>query len=248
MKHLLLDLGNTRYKWMLRSALPTGEIGSAVYARTLAADALVLHLTRHMSFDRLLVSSVRDATFNKSLAAACREAGVAAAEFISVPEPSPIPLAYHDVSGFGVDRYLNLIGAMQRYRPPFIVVSAGTAVTFDAVDESARHIGGCIYPGRALQYASLAKGAARIDAQQMGGVSSLFADSTQAGVNGGVEQGFVSAIEGILAAMQPELGDQATVLLTGGDADWLFSRLAPSILVDSTLLFEGINQASCRDQ
>lgn len=237
----LLDLGNTRYKWMMQSELPDGEISKAVYAETMAAEMVLRDILEQGDFQRLIVASVRGSAFNHALSDACREASVAAPEFISVGEQPLIPLAYKDVSRFGVDRYLDLVGATQRYQPPFIVVDAGTAVTFDAVNKAGAHIGGCIHPGRALLARSLIEGADKIFNEDEKG-STLFADSTEAGINGGVEHGFVSAVAGILSAMQSELDVRVTVILTGGDADWLLPSLGASIKKDSTILFEGIQQ------
>jgi type III pantothenate kinase len=244
----LLDLGNTRYKWMMQSELPDGEINKAVYAETMAAERVLRDVLEQSDFQRLIVASVRDSAFNREFSDACRDAGVSTPEFISIGEYPLIPLAYQNVSRFGIDRYLDLVGATQRYQPPFIVVDAGTVVTFDAVDKTGAHIGGCIHPGRRLLSTSLIQGTDRIVVEHQKG-STLFAGSTEAGINGGVEQGFVSAVDGILAAMQSEFDDRARVILTGGDADWLLPLLGASIIKDSTILFEGIQQvgnSTCR--
>ncbi len=237
----LLDLGNTRYKWMMQSGLPDGQVRKAVYAETMAADAMLHDVLEQGRFRRLMVSSVRSSVFNNALFDACRKANVAAPEFARIAGSPLIPLAYQDVSRYGVDRYLDLVGAMQRYQPPFIVVDAGTVVTFDAVDKTGAHIGGCIHPGRKLLITSLTQGADKIFFEQQEG-STLFAKSTEAGVNGGVEQGFVAAVDGILAAMQTEFDEQTAVILTGGDADWLHTRLSGSVVIDPTIIFEGIQK------
>jgi type III pantothenate kinase len=240
-----LDLGNTRYKWMMQSELPDGKVNKAMYARTMPADALACNLLEAESFERLLVASVKDLAFNEALSQACSKVGGPSPEFISIPEYPLISLAYKDISQFGVDRYLDLMGALRRYRAPFVVVDAGTAVTFDAVDHSGRHIGGCIYPGRGMLYSSLIRGADQIaPGLQTKTTSSILADSTEGGVNVGVEQGFVAAIDGILNAMLSQMADSPTVLLTGGDADWLCPRLGFSVLLDSSLIFEGIGQVT----
>jgi type III pantothenate kinase len=226
----------------MQSALPDGQIAKAVYAESMPADAVLRDLLEQQCFERLIVASVKSPVFNRAFSEACRKANVAVPEFISIEDQALIPLAYQDVSRFGVDRYLDLVGALQRYQPPFIVVDAGTVVTFDAVNTVGAHMGGCIYPGRKLLSASLIKGTDGIYMEHQEG-STVFADSTEAGVNGGIEQGFVAAVEGVLAAMQTELNHRATVILTGGDADWLSSRLGTSIVMDSTILFEGIKHA-----
>jgi len=244
--HCLLDLGNTRYKWIMQSGLPSGTIEKHVYSKQKATEIIARTLLDAEPFQRMLVSSVKSARFNRAFSDACHEVKIATPEFIHIGKHPLIPLRYQDISRLGIDRYLALIGALQHYQPPFIVVDAGTVITFDAVDTSGAHIGGCFFPGRRLLRGSLIQGADGISMTQPE-ESALFADSTEKAVNGGVKQGFTSAVNGILAAMQSKLGPQATTILTGGDAHWLHSRISPSPDVDDTLIFEGIAQVAIKE-
>jgi type III pantothenate kinase len=241
--HCLLDLGNTRYKWMMQSGLPAGAIKKQVYSKQKAAEIIAHTLLDAKPFQHLLVSSVKSERFNRAFSDACHRVGIATPEFIRIGKHPLISLAYQDISKLGIDRYLALIGALLHYQPPFIVVDAGTVVTFDAVDTSGAHIGGCFFPGRRLLRESMVQGANRISMTQPE-ESALFADSTEKAVNGGIEQGFTSAVNGILAAMQSKWCKQATTILTGGDAHWLHSRIFPSPEENDRLIFEGIAQVA----
>lgn len=55
---------------------------------------------------------------------------------------------YPKRKSLGPDRLANLAGALQRHGPgPMLVVSLGTAATFDALDARGRFLGGAIAPG-----------------------------------------------------------------------------------------------------
>ena len=63
-----------------------------------------------------------------------------------------LTLSYDDPSKLGVDRFLAMLGALERFpNLPLLVIDAGSAVTFDVIDAKAMHQGGLIMPGiRAL--------------------------------------------------------------------------------------------------
>jgi type III pantothenate kinase len=56
----------------------------------------------------------------------------------------------------------------------------------------------------------------------------------------GVEKGFLFEIEGMLAAYKKQFGD-LTVVLTGGDAEYLSKRLKNSIFAQPNFLAEGLH-------
>ena len=63
--------------------------------------------------------------------------------------------AYPDVSQLGIDRWLALIAAWNKYHAPVCVAGCGTAVTLDVVDGDGYHLGGLIFPGLRLMQQSL---------------------------------------------------------------------------------------------
>ncbi|MGF1644613.1 MAG: type III pantothenate kinase [Thiotrichales bacterium] len=238
MKNLgLLDLGNSRYKWTTLAALEADRLEPQ--KRAYVTDSAAMELAANLSatpVERWVVASVKGADFDAALSRALAGCQV---DFVRIPANPPLPLAYHEPRQFGIDRYLNLLGALQRYTPPLLVVDAGTAVTFDAVDTQGAHLGGCIFPGRNLLSASLKSGT-RLVQPDPAAVSSLFARSTAAGVNGGIETGWYEACHGIVRQMAREIGTPTQVVWTGGDGSRLHDANDASSHIDSRLLFRGI--------
>jgi pantothenate kinase type III len=74
----------------------------------------------------------------------------------------PLPTAY--TKGLGVDRALNLYGALSllKSRRSFVVVDLGTAVTVDVYSQRKGHLGGWISVGARLSAEVLASGTAQL--------------------------------------------------------------------------------------
>ena len=62
-------------------------------------------------------------------------------------ETSPIRLDVKTPSAVGQDRIAGAVGAGLLFKPPYIIVDMGTAVTIDLVDASGAYAGGAIAPG-----------------------------------------------------------------------------------------------------
>ena len=64
--------------------------------------------------------------------------------------------------------------------------------------------------------------------------------STEASIHSGVVHGVLLEIEGTIEAYQNKYSD-LTVILTGGDADFLCKQFKISIFAHSNFLLEGLN-------
>jgi len=270
MDRLFLDLGNSRYKWRKTSA--GLDFNAAIYPPGDVPQAIADVLADEVGTARVVIASVRQAQFNQSLARALEARGIAF-EFLAIPDPPLLPLAYRDPRTFGLDRYLNLLAAARHYGAPTLVVSAGTAVTLDWLDHHGAHAGGCIFPGQRMMHEALLAGAdgVRETAEQ----GAVLARSTAAGVAGGVVTGWTAGVQGLIdailapmahgrpaaatsppiassgpvtgtvdAAGEEETTGAVTILLTGGDAERLHQALSLPTVVDSLLLFKGMDIAS----
>ncbi len=237
----LLDLGNTRYKWIAVDDLASAEPRKRSYTSDDAAARLCADVLAQSDCRRWVVASVRGEAFNQALAAAFAEQGVADVRFAAIPAQPPFALAYQNQRQFGIDRYLNLLAARQQYPLPLIVIDAGTAVTIDVLDQAGDHIGGVIFPGLALLRRSLGQGTDLITASEAMPVK-LLGDSTASCVSGGAWYGFHGAVRGIVEAMRQTMVGRATIVATGGDAGAVvaaFPTEAP--VIDSRLLFQGLS-------
>ncbi|MBL7141162.1 MAG: type III pantothenate kinase [Planctomycetes bacterium] len=133
--------------------------------------------------------------------------------------PIPIATAVDEPARVGTDRLLAALAAYRRARGPCIVVDVGTAVTVNAVDGAGTFLGGAIFPGPDLMARALAEGTAQLPNVDMhaGPVpESVVGKNTRDAIRTGVHHGWRGGITMMLAAALSEVGEHATVFLTGG--------------------------------
>lgn len=184
-----IDCGNSRIKWahyerariVARGAAPLHGDGDPF--GTLAAAL-------RPEVGRVLVANVAGDEVGARMAATVTATLGQAPEFVAVARRAGgIECAYRDPSRLGVDRWLAMIAGRRHVVGPFAVVSAGTAVTFDAVDRGGRHLGGLILPGDRLMRESLAANTGRIGTVDPAGEavegSELLGRSTEEAVSRG---------------------------------------------------------------
>ncbi|HID82387.1 MAG TPA: type III pantothenate kinase [Chromatiales bacterium] len=244
MKTCLLDMGNTRWKWMA----PEDDdlvLHQYEYMKD-PVEGIIKELDQMGMPEKLFVASVRHEDLNNALQKALEAKGCKV-RLLNWRDCVEIKTAYKDPSRLGIDRYLNMLGALHLYQPPFIVVSAGTAVTVDAVDEKGVHLGGAIFPGRRLLANVLTENTDRVDMLQPADHDTIFAQSTEAAVLAGTKYGFIAAVAGIVNTMRETLGEQTRIILTGGDAPVLEKHMpGGSKDTNSTLLFTGMRDLLTR--
>jgi len=148
----------------------------------------------------------------------------------------------------GIDRALNLWGAVQTLGNPALVVDAGTALTFTAVDPDSRLFGGAILPGLSLQVRALVQGTAALPlpALQDGPPPQRWATRTPDAMRSGIVFGLLATLRDFVADWHHHFPG-AAIALTGGDGPRLFTALqamapdlAPQITLDPHLGFRGL--------
>ena len=70
--------------------------------------------------------------------------------------------------------------------------------------------------------------------------NSLIGDNTINSIHSGVVNGILEEIDGIIEQYRKKFSD-LTVILTGGDANFLSNQLKNSIFANSNFLLEGLN-------
>ncbi len=239
MTTLLLDIGNSRLKWIFVSGDPPAETvlppAQAIAHGGDPANALAaLPLPERPTAIR--IANVTGGELGAAIASTLTARFGIAPVFTAVqPEWRGLRVAYADHARLGVDRWLAMLAAWQTTRGAILVASAGTALTVDVVDGDGRHLGGVIAPGLVTaQIATL--GATRFAAA---GPQTAFTDGLGTDTEACVRQGALHACAGLierLAARQ----SQAQCWLTGGDAGVLQSHLAGDWRQAPDLVLQGL--------
>ena|SRR5499427_6606678 len=118
----------------------------------------------------------------------------------------------------GADRIVNGVAAFHLYGGPCIVVDFGTAITFDAISAKGEYLGGVIAPGLGIAAEALFARAAKLPRVEIKDPGKVIGTNTVTHMQAGLYYGAVDMVDGMLARMKKELGENAKVVATGGQA------------------------------
>ncbi len=153
----------------------------------------------------------------------------------------PFVNLYKTPQTLGVDRLALVCAAVKNYKNKnVLVIDAGTCITYDVLTSDAKYIGGAISPGVNLRYKALYDLTANLPLLNKTNTISVTGTTTDESIHSGVYFGICHEIDGIVSTYKTKYKD-LTVILTGGDADFLSKRLKNSIFVNSNFLLEGLN-------
>ncbi len=148
-----------------------------------------------------------------------------------------IPLKVDEPRALGADRAVNAIAAQALEAGDKIVISFGTATTFDHIGGDGSYLGGGIAPGVNLSLDALYNAAAMLPriGIEPPPTDSVIGRDTVGQMQIGIYWGYVSLIEGMLARMKAEIARPVKVIATGGLAalfqqhSHLFDRVEPDL-------------------
>ena len=233
---LLLDLGNTRLKWVLQDGSGWRERGAVGWDRDVAAVLRAAWLELPAPED-VVGASVVDAAREAAVAGVVRAGWQGATYWLRTPaEACGVRNAYDEPQRLGVDRFLAMVAAHAAGHAPCVLAGVGTALTLDALAVDGRHLGGLIAPGPQLMQQSLVGATARVRPERPGVVLDA-ADNTADAVASGCWQAAAALIERFARRMAPALGGAPGLRLGGGDAEALLPLLeCPAELVEDGVL------------
>jgi type III pantothenate kinase len=123
----------------------------------------------------------------------------------------------------GADRIVNGVAAFHKFGGPCIVVDFGTAITFDVISERCEYLGGVIAPGLGISSEALFSRTAKLPRVEIKDPGKVIGTNTVTHIQAGLYYGAVDMVDGMLARIKAELGKDAAVVATGGQAS-LVSR------------------------
>ena len=228
-----VDMGNTRTHCAIVEASKDGS-----FACVDSADYQTSNFTDVFKGEKLLEKS------GTELLAWCSVVPSKAAELEPLlPESAmrltclncPIKMESRNPAQVGQDRMADVVGASLFFKPPYIVVDMGTAVTIDLVDARGVYSGGVIAPGMHAFTSYLSERAAqlpKINPSEADFELSVGKNTAEA-MYVGCAKGFCKLADGIIADIERDFfgGESATpkTVFTGGSIsllpkNWLAGR------------------------
>ena len=169
--------------------------------------------------------------------------GGAVTRFVSEARNGRVINGYEQPERLGVDRWLALIGAAERVERDCIVIDAGSAITLDLLRGDGQHLGGAILPGinTSLQrfrdiFNHIDFDDPRIAHNDEPG------SSTEAAIQIDYPDRSIDRLRDLVTSWIQRLDQNASLLLTGGDAFRLQSELEQPGRIVPDLVFLGMRR------
>ena len=129
----------------------------------------------------------------------------------------------------GSDLVADAVAGLEEYPVPLIIIDMGTATTVSVINSKRCYIGGMIMPGVMVSLNALAANAA-----QLQGISLELPKKT-------IGKNTIDCMKsGVILRIQEELGQECTVVATGGLAKSIIPHCRQKIILDDDLLLKGL--------
>lgn len=230
---LLIDIGNTRIKYVLANA---NEMAVDIHA----CDSPI-ELTEHIKkTQQIIVSSVGNPTYVEEIKMLCKKLRTACRLIETQAENFGIQCAYEHFKTLGVDRWLAILAARSITELPVAVLDLGTANTCDIV-EGHQHMGGWIAPGLSVMRESLLNNTQQVFADDKKPMELVLGKNTQDCVSLGClasHLGFITIAEQYMSAKY----EHYRIVITGGAQN--FSRKSKNShhIFHSNLVLKGLSR------
>jgi type III pantothenate kinase len=159
-----------------------------------------------------------------------------------------MPLRYDNPREIGPDRLVNAVAAHARMDGPCVVVDFGTAVTYDVVSAEGEYLGGIIFPGVEISLEALTERAAALPKIDLTPPRVLIGKSTVDAIRSGVIYGYAAQVDGIVARLRGELGEETDAIATGGLAASIVPYCQGLHKIDDLLTLTGLRLIWERNQ
>lgn len=236
---LLVDVGNTRTKWVLAEnnhMLTEIDVclNQDVTSSTIASLAEVVH--------KVSIANVAGDAMAQTLTEVMQAVEAPVTMVQTAQEACGVRNSYDYPETLGVDRWLSLIAAYDKQKASCLVINAGTAVTIDALSvpkasDHANFMGGLIMPGVGVMLRTLANNTAQLSVGE--GSVMDFPTNTQDAMHTGCLVAVIGAIHRQWQLLQALDQQVPAILLSGGDAEVLVKHL-PADLAEKTIIVDNL--------
>jgi type III pantothenate kinase len=196
-------------------------------------------LKEHPSIDKVILSAVKD--YSAELKKYLQQNFKTSIE-LDAETPLPIENCYNSKDTLGKDRLAAAVGAFHLYpNKNVLIIDAGTAITYDLVNEKGQYVGGNISPGIEMRFKALNQFTGRLPLVEKKEFDKLFGKTTEEAIRAGVQHGVVFEADKAIDTFK-EFYRNLNVIITGGDANFFDKKLKNSFFVHFNLIAIGLNR------
>ena len=236
MKLILIDVGNTRSKFVLAEAdaiidrrqWPTHEIDEVSVRE-------VTQSWRDAGAHHAVLCSVvpsRNAAFRL----------VFGDQLLTVTHDIPLGIGidYPEPASIGADRLANATALAKLYGRPGVAIDFGTAVTFDILSAEANYIGGVIAPGVEIMNDYMSERTALLPRVEIIPNPPPVGRSTEAAMQSGAFYGYCGMVRNILTELLQSFDTDSVAVVATGGASPMFAKALGIEDVDPDLTLHGL--------
>jgi type III pantothenate kinase len=234
--NLVVDIGNTRTKF---SVFNKGEVLITVPVNEFLPEHVDVLQNEHPELRKAIISSVKD--YSPELKKALHDKFDYFLE-LDAKTPLPIENCYKTPDTLGKDRIAAAVGGFDLHpNTNLLIIDAGTAITYDILNEKHQFLGGNISPGIEMRYKALHQFTGKLPLIKRKKINKLYGSSTEEAIQAGVQNGVAFEVDKAIDTFK-EFYTNLKVIITGGDADFFDKKLKNSFFVNFNLTALGLNR------
>ncbi len=234
--NLIIDIGNTRTKF---SVFNRGEVLITVPVSEFLPEHIVVLQNEHPELRKVILSSVKD--YPAELKTTLKNKFET---FIELNSNTPLPIenCYKTPETLGNDRIAAAVGGFDLYpNANLLIIDAGTAITYDIVNDKHQYLGGNISPGIEMRFKALHKFTGKLPLVKKQNSGKLYGTTTEEAIRAGVQNGVAFEVDKAIDSFK-EFYTNLKVIITGGDAEFFDKKLKNSFFVNFNLIALGLNR------
>ena len=244
---LAVDVGNTQTHIGLFRDDDLVENWRIHTARTATADELALVLNALMRLRDLRLSDVDATMVSCVVPALAQEYDQVRLRYldgrgalVGPAMKTGMPIRIDNPRELGADRLVNAIAAYERVGGACIAVDFGTALNYDVVSSEGEYLGGVISPGVEISLEALSQRAAALPKVRLRSPRAAIGRGTIEAIQSGVVFGYAGQVDGLVARLREELGEEAVAIATGGFAGTIVPHCEQIDEIDELLTLKGL--------
>ncbi|MCI7262060.1 MAG: type III pantothenate kinase [Clostridiaceae bacterium] len=244
---LAVDIGNTnivigvvdaKKTYFIERLTTTIGKTNLEYAITLKSILEIFHIEPRQ-LEGAIISSVVP-PLNRTIMEAIRKITGITAKLVGSGMKTGLNILMDNPRSVGSDMIVNSVGALNEHEPPIIIIEMGTATTMSVIDKDGRYIGGAILPGLRVSMDTMSSSTAQLPRISLDTPKKVIGKNTIDCMRSGIIYGNAAMIDGMLTRIESELGQNATIIATGGIAKVILPLCSHEIIYDGALLMKGL--------
>lgn len=242
---LAVDVGNTNIVLGVidgEELVSSGRVSTNIYETEGECAMKIysfLNLHNNIQIDGAIISSVVPAlvtTLKKAIYTVCKVNAIVVGPGIK----TGLSIKIDDPAQLGADLVVGAVAAKEKYPQPTIIFDLGTATTGSVLDKDGNFLGGTITTGVKTSINALTAGAALLPQIDITAPKKIIGTNSIESMQSGCVIGTACMIDGLIDKFEQELGEKATIVVTGGLGKSIAKNCSHDMIIDENLLIDGL--------